>query len=87
MLQTISAIQARQGFGEMLNAVRYRNETFLIKRLNQPMAAVIPASMFEDLDKYYTQTIKKAGKRNNMKLSEAYKLIEEAKKYARQSRH
>ena len=37
----VSAMNARQRFGELLDQVYHRNDQFIIKRANKPMAAVV----------------------------------------------
>jgi len=47
----INAMKARQNFGQMLEEVYYRGEQFVIERAGRPMAAVIPLSQLEALQK------------------------------------
>jgi prevent-host-death family protein len=38
----ISATDARRRFSEILNRVRYRNETFVVKRRGEPICEIVP---------------------------------------------
>jgi prevent-host-death family protein len=49
--KTINAGKARVNFGRMLDEVFYKGEQFIIERDGRPMAAVIPLSAFEALQK------------------------------------
>ena len=53
--KTINAGQARVNFGQMLDEVFYRGEHFIIERDGRPMAAVIPLSQLEALQKIQNQ--------------------------------
>jgi len=48
----INAMKARQNFGTMLEEVYYKGEQFIIERAGRPMAAVIPLSQLEALQKH-----------------------------------
>ena len=50
--KTITAVKARENFGQMLNEVFYRGDHFIIERDGRPMAAVIPLSLLEELQKH-----------------------------------
>jgi prevent-host-death family protein len=47
----INAMQARQSFGKLLEEVFYRGDQFIIERAGKPMAAVVPLSVLEQLQK------------------------------------
>ena len=51
----INAMKARQNFGTMLEEVYYKGEQFIIERAGRPMAAVIPLSQLEALQKIQNQ--------------------------------
>jgi len=38
----ISASDARRRFSEILNRVRYRNESFVVKRRGEPICEIVP---------------------------------------------
>jgi prevent-host-death family protein len=44
MKSEISATDAARRFSEILNRVRYRNETFVVKRGGVPVCAIVPLS-------------------------------------------
>jgi prevent-host-death family protein len=48
----INAMKARQNFGQMLEEVYYRGEQFVIERAGRPMAALIPLSKLDELQKH-----------------------------------
>ena len=43
MKSEISATEAARRFSEMLNRVRYRNETFVVKRGGEAICEIVPA--------------------------------------------
>lgn len=53
--KTLSALKARQNFGQMLEEVYYRDEQFIIERAGKPMAAVIPLWQLEEWQKLHDQ--------------------------------
>jgi prevent-host-death family protein len=44
MKSEISATDAARRFSEVLNRVRYRNETFVVKRGGEPVCEIVPVS-------------------------------------------
>jgi prevent-host-death family protein len=50
--KTINAGKARVNFGQMLDEVYYKGDQFIIERDGRPMAAVVPLSQLEALQKY-----------------------------------
>jgi antitoxin (DNA-binding transcriptional repressor) of toxin-antitoxin stability system len=50
--KTINAGKARVNFGRMLDEVFYQGDHFIIERDGRPMAAVIPLSQLEALQKH-----------------------------------
>jgi prevent-host-death family protein len=70
-VKTINAMKARQNFGQMLEEVYYRGDQFLIERAGKPMAAVIPLSQLEELQKLHgrattgSDTIKERTRRSH----------------------
>ncbi|HKN13072.1 MAG TPA: type II toxin-antitoxin system prevent-host-death family antitoxin [Candidatus Binatus sp.] len=42
MKSEISATEAARRFSEVLNRVRYRNETFVVKRGGEPVCEIVP---------------------------------------------
>jgi prevent-host-death family protein len=50
-VKKINAMQVRQRLGELLNEVYYRGDSFIIERDGKPLAALIPLSDLEALEK------------------------------------
>jgi prevent-host-death family protein len=51
MTITLSAMEARQKFGEILNRVDLVHDQFIIERNGRPLAAIVPISSLEDIQK------------------------------------
>jgi len=51
--RTINAVKARDNFGQVLNEVFYKGDQFIIERAGRPMAAIIPLSQLEELQKLH----------------------------------
>ena len=51
-VKTINAGKARVNLGQMLDEVFYKGDHFIIERDGRPMAAVIPLSQLEALQKH-----------------------------------
>ena len=51
MKRKLSAVEARKRLGEVLEGVYYRGDEVVIERAGKPMAVVIPASLYESLEK------------------------------------
>ena len=49
--KNINAMQVRQRLGEILNEVYYRGDSFIIERDGKPLAALVPLSELEALQK------------------------------------
>jgi prevent-host-death family protein len=49
MKRTLSAVEARQRLGELLEGVYYRGDEVVIERAGKPMAVVVPARMYEQM--------------------------------------
>jgi len=47
MRRTISAVEARQKLGEVLEGVHYRGDEVLIERAGKPMAAIVPVQVYQ----------------------------------------
>jgi prevent-host-death family protein len=48
MLRKVSALKARQNFGQLVEEVYYKGDQFIIERAGKPMAAVVPLWQLED---------------------------------------
>jgi prevent-host-death family protein len=55
-VKKINAMKARQNFGTMLEEVYYRGNIYIVERAGKPMAALIPLSQLEALQKHAGQT-------------------------------
>ena len=51
MKRKLSAVDARKRLGEILEGVYYRGDEVVIERAGKPMAVVIPAALYESLEK------------------------------------
>jgi prevent-host-death family protein len=51
MTITVSAMKARQQFGEILNRVDLVHDQFIIERNGRPLAAIVPISLLEEIQK------------------------------------
>jgi prevent-host-death family protein len=49
MTITLSAMQARQKFGEILNRVDLVHDQYIIERNGRPLAAIVPISALESI--------------------------------------
>jgi prevent-host-death family protein len=49
MIREITAMDARKNFGEVLNGVKYRHDSVLIKKAGKPIAAIIDVDLFEKI--------------------------------------
>jgi len=49
MIREITAMGARKNFGELLNGVKYRHDSVLIKKAGKPIAAIIDIDLFEKI--------------------------------------
>jgi len=48
--RTISAMEARKHFGELLESVYYRGDAVTIERAGKPMAVIVPAADYEEFE-------------------------------------
>ncbi|MCE3230355.1 MAG: prevent-host-death family protein [Alphaproteobacteria bacterium] len=49
MIREITAMEARKNFRELLNEVKYRYDSILIKKAGRPMATLIDVDLFEKI--------------------------------------
>jgi prevent-host-death family protein len=54
-VKKINAMKARQTFGQLLEEVYYQDAQYIIERAGKPMAAVVPLSHLEELQKHHGQ--------------------------------
>ena len=50
MNHTVSALEARKNFGEILNRILYRGEEIFVERKGKPVAKIVPVVKMEDAD-------------------------------------
>ena len=50
MKRTVTALDARRRLGELLESVYLRGDEVVIERAGKPMAVVIPAARYENLE-------------------------------------
>jgi len=88
MIREITAMDARKNFGEILNGVKYRHDSVLIKKAGKPIAALIDVDLFEKiraLKHQFDVLTDELGKTYvGVPLEEAEKEIEEAIKKVRE---
>ena len=46
---TVSAVQARKQFGELLDKAFYRNESFVVERSGEPRAVIVPLQEYSEM--------------------------------------
>jgi prevent-host-death family protein len=51
MKRKLSAVEARKRLGEVLEGVYYRGDEVVIERAGRPMAVVIPAYLYENIER------------------------------------
>lgn len=51
MKRKLSAVEARKRLGEVLEGVFYRGDEVVIERAGKPMAVVIPAYLYENIER------------------------------------
>jgi len=51
MKRKLSAVEARRRLGEILEGVYYRGDEVVIERAGKPMAVVIPAGLYESVER------------------------------------
>ncbi len=83
-------MDARKNFGEILNEVKYRHDTILIKKAGKPIAAIIDLDLFERIKamKYQFDSLtEELGKTyEGFSVEDAENEIEEAVKNVRKHR-
>jgi prevent-host-death family protein len=90
MIREVTAMDARKNFGEILNEVKYRHDTILIKKAGKPIAAIIDLDLFERIKamKYQFDSLtEELGKTyEGFSVEDAENEIEEAVKNVRKHR-
>jgi prevent-host-death family protein len=62
--KAINAVKARENFGQMIDEVYYKGDLFIIERAGRPMAAVVPLSQLEALQKHHTPAVKSSKRKS-----------------------
>jgi hypothetical protein len=70
MAVTLSAMEARHKFGEILNRVNLVHEHFIIERKGHALAAIVPISALADLKIKTAQEIEKHFESSKSQLSD-----------------
>ena len=87
MIREITAMDARKNFGEILNEVKYRHDSVLIKKAGKPIAVLIDVDLFEKirvLKHQFDALTDELGKTYvGVSIEDAEKEIEEAMKKVR----
>lgn len=90
MIREVTAMDARKNFGEILNEVKYRHDTILIKKAGKPIAAIIDLDLFERIKvmkHQFDSLTEELGKTyEGFSVEEAEKEIEKALKNVRKNR-
>ena len=50
-LKVVTALNARQKFGTIMNAVLFKNDQYVVERKGMPMVAIISIKKFKQMDK------------------------------------
>ena len=58
MKRRLSAVEARKKLGEILEGVYYRGDEVIIERAGKPMAVMIPASRYANMERRREETWK-----------------------------
>lgn len=89
MTITLSAMEVRQKFGEILNRVDLVHEQFIVERNGRPLAAIVPISALLDIQKnarkYALAFLEKGG--SDLSDDEANEIAVEAVKEVRAEGH
>lgn len=85
MTSTLTAMEARQKFGEILNRVNLVHDQFIIERNGKALAAIVPIGILKELQASARRSVVQFLKPHDSELSdeEAMALANEAKKESR----
>jgi prevent-host-death family protein len=90
MIREVTAMDARKNFGEILNEVKYRHDTVLIKKAGKPIAAIIDLDLFDRIKamkhKFDALTEELGKTYEGFSVKEAENEVEEALKNVRKNR-
>lgn len=88
MTTTVSAMEARHKFGELLNRVNLVHEHFIIERKGQPLAVLVPITALKDLKLKAAKEIERhfESSASNLSDDEAIKIAQEELSLMRKER-
>lgn len=81
MEKTIGAYEVRRQFGQMLSGILANKDRFIVERHGEPVAAVIPVSVYEEWKKQreaFFDRMEAIAERSNLSPEEADALADEA---------
>ena len=75
-LKVVTALKARQIFGTIMNAVSFRNDSYIVERKGTPMVAIIPVKKFKQMDKARQRFFKNMSKISDSFAAEDPKMLD-----------
>ncbi len=75
-LKVVTALKARQTFGTIMNAVSFRNDSYIVERKGTPMVAIIPVKKFKQMDKARQRFFKNMSKISDSFAAEDPKMLD-----------
>jgi prevent-host-death family protein len=84
--KTVAAFEARRNFGRILDDVNARGDQVIIERHGEPVAAVVPMSVYEQIQrnrKAFFNKMREMADRADLSPEEAEEVAEEAVRWAR----
>ncbi len=75
-LKVVTALRARQIFGTIMNAVSFRNDSYIVERKGTPMVAIIPVKKFKQMDKARQRFFKNMSKISDSFAAEDPKMLD-----------
>ena len=75
-LKVVTALKARQIFGTIMNAVSFRNDSYIVERKGTPMVAIIPVKKFQQMDKARQRFFKNMSKISDSFAAEDPKMLD-----------
>ncbi len=84
-LKVVTALKARQIFGTIMNAVSFRNDSYIVERKGTPMVAIIPVKKFKQMDKARQRFFKNMSKISDSFAAEDPKILDDILEEATQA--
>jgi len=75
-LKVVTALKARQIFGTIMNAVSFRNDSYIVERKGTPMVAIIPVKKFKQMGKARQRFFKNMSKISDSFAEEDPKMLD-----------